>query len=141
MARDHVTIREEVLPNGDVNWTFSTVGRARLTSAPAKVVRHDGTHTIVGVTWGAPIASVQVSSHGGDWRAAELIGPTPSGKGFTWRFWKYEWGKPAAGEHTVSSRAIDTAGDVQPAADDPSLVAKHTYWESNGQMTRRVQIA
>ena len=26
MARDYVSIREEVLPNGDVNWTFSNVG-------------------------------------------------------------------------------------------------------------------
>jgi hypothetical protein len=30
--------------------------------------------------------------------------------------------------------------NLQPAADDPFLVAKHTYWESNGQITRRVQI-
>ena len=75
MARDYVTIREEVLPNGDVNWTFSNVGHARLKSAPAKVVRHDGTHTVVGVAWGAPIAAVEVRIDDGPWKAAELIGP------------------------------------------------------------------
>ena len=141
MARDYVSIREEVLPNGDVNWTFSNVGHARLKSAPAKVVRHDGTHTVVGVAWGAPIAAVQVRIDDGPWKDADLIGPKPSTRGRTWRFWKYEWGAPEAGEHRVSSRAVDAAGDLQPAADDPFLVAKHTYWESNGQITRRVQIA
>jgi DMSO/TMAO reductase YedYZ molybdopterin-dependent catalytic subunit len=141
MARDYVSIREEILPNGEVSWTFSNVGHARLKSAPAKVVRHDGIHTVVGVAWGAPIAAVQVSIDGGDFKPAELIGPTPSNRGVAWRFWKYEWGKPAPGEHTVTSRALDASGDLQPAADDPFLVAKHTYWESNGQITRRVLIA
>ena len=114
MARDYVSIREEVLPNGDVNWTFSNVGHARLKSAPAKVVRHDGTHTVVGVAWGAPIAAVQVRIDDGPWKAAELIGPKPSSRGFTWRFWKYEWGTPAAGEHQVTSRAARRRG--QPPA-------------------------
>jgi hypothetical protein len=40
----------------------------------------------------------------------------------------------------VTSRAIDTAGTVQPAMDDPLIANKKTYWESNGQMTRRVRI-
>ena len=91
---------------------------------------HDGTHTVVGVAWGAPIAAVQVRIDDGPWKPTELIGPKPSNRGFTWRFWKYEWGTPAAGEHTVTSRALDTAGNLQPAPDDPFLVAKHTYWES-----------
>jgi DMSO/TMAO reductase YedYZ molybdopterin-dependent catalytic subunit len=140
MARDYVSIREEVLPNGNIIWTFSTVGPDRLKSAPAKVVRHDGTHTVVGVAWGAPIAAVEVRIDDGQWNPAELIGPKASRRGFTWRFWKYEWGTPAAGEHTVTSRALDKAGNLQPAPDDPFLVAKHTYWESNGQITRRVMI-
>jgi DMSO/TMAO reductase YedYZ molybdopterin-dependent catalytic subunit len=140
MARDYVTIREEILPGGAVNWTFSNVGHVRLKSAPAKVVRHDGTHTVIGVAWGAPIAAVQVRIDAGPWKPAKLIGPTPSNRGFTWRFWKYEWSTPARGEHTVTSKAIDTSGNVQPTPDDPFLVAKHTYWESNGHITRRVKI-
>ncbi|MDF2743491.1 MAG: hypothetical protein K0S88_4868, partial [Actinomycetia bacterium] len=28
----------------------------------------------------------------------------------------------------------------QPAPDDPFLASKRTYWESNGQITRRVTI-
>jgi hypothetical protein len=46
----------------------------------------------------------------------------------------------APGEHTVTSRAIDKDGNVQPAMDDPVIANKHTYWESNGQVTRRVMI-
>jgi hypothetical protein len=60
--------------------------------------------------------------------------------GFAWRFWTFHWGKPAAGEHTIRSRAFDVDGNVQPATDDPYLASKVTYWESNGQIARRVEI-
>ena len=55
--------------------------------------------------------------------------------------WYLDWQNPTPGEHTVTSRAIDTAGNVQPAMDDPFIAKKHTYWESNGQITRRISIA
>jgi len=29
---------------------------------------------------------------------------------------------------------------MQPAMDDPKIANKITYWESNGQITRKVQI-
>ena len=44
------------------------------------------------------------------------------------------------GEHTVRSRAFDVDGNIQPAPDDPYLSSKVTYWESNGQITRKVRI-
>jgi hypothetical protein len=44
------------------------------------------------------------------------------------------------GEHAITTRAVDTSDKVQAAADDPQLVNKITYWESNGQITRRVNI-
>jgi hypothetical protein len=115
---------------------------SRRTSAPAKVVRQGDDFSIVGVAWGAPIASVQVRIDNGPWAATKLIGPSPptQGRGFAWRFWTYAWETPTAGEHTVTSRAFDGDGNVQPAPDDPFLSAKHTYWESNGQITRRVKI-
>jgi hypothetical protein len=40
----------------------------------------------------------------------------------------------------VTSRAIDTDGNVQPALDDPFLASKRTFWESNGHITRLVLI-
>jgi hypothetical protein len=48
---------------------------------------------------------------------------------------------PASGEHAIPSRAFDIDGNVQPAPDDPFLASKITYWESNGQITRRVLIS
>ena len=59
---------------------------------------------------------------------------------FAWKFWSLSWAHPLTGEHAITSRAIDTAGTIQPAMDDPLIAKKHTYWESNGQVTRRIRI-
>jgi hypothetical protein len=55
-------------------------------------------------------------------------------------FWTFDWGTPTPGEHRISSRALDADGNIQPAPDDHFLASKRTYWESNGQITRRVLI-
>lgn len=137
MARDYVTIREEEV-DGETVWTFTSVGRARLKSAPAKVIRDGDAYTIMGAAWGASIGGVEVRIDGGAWQPAIL---TESGDdGYTWTFWTLNWAAPAAGEHTVTSRAIDTDGNVQPAPDDPLLAGKTTFWESNGHITRTVAI-
>lgn len=143
MARDYVSIREEPR-DGDTVWTFATVGFDRLKSAPAKVTRRANRYTIMGAAWGAPIAAVQVRIDDGPWNAATLYGPTPRknrATGSAWRFWTFDWGKPAPGEHRVTTRAFDIDGNVQPAPDDPFLASRRTYWESNGHITRRVLIA
>jgi hypothetical protein len=71
------------------------------------------------------------------WQPATL---TEEGGEFTWSFWMFDWGTPASGEHTITSRAIDASGEVQPAPDDPFIAGKTTYWESNGQITRHILI-
>jgi DMSO/TMAO reductase YedYZ molybdopterin-dependent catalytic subunit len=137
MARDYVTIREQ-RHAGQTVWTFATVGPARLKSAPAKVVRRGDRHTVVGVAWGARIARVEVRIDGGRWRPAVLDRPHER-HGYAWRFWSFEWGTPPAGEHTVACRAFGTDGDLQPPPDDAYLASRRTYWENNGQITRRVR--
>jgi DMSO/TMAO reductase YedYZ molybdopterin-dependent catalytic subunit len=142
MARDYVTIREEVR-DGKTVWTFTSVGRDRLKSAPAKVIRQGDRYTIMGAAWGAPIARVEVQIDKGPWRAAKLVRRPHGGRmsrEFAWTFWRFPWGEPAAGVHSVTSRAFDVNGNLQPAPDDPYLASKVTYWESNGQITRRVRI-
>ena len=57
-----------------------------------------------------------------------------------WIFWTLEWADPTPGEHSITTRAVNTSGKVQPGADDPQLANKITYWKSNGQITRRVNI-
>ncbi|MBA2753546.1 MAG: sulfite oxidase [Chloroflexia bacterium] len=137
MARDYVTIRE-VERDGESVWTFTSVTRDRLKSAPAKVTRSGDQHRVMGAAWGAPIAGVEVRIDDGDWQPATLT--EGEGSQYAWVFWDFEWDAPEAGEHTVTSRATGVTGDVQPAPDDPFLTGKTTFWESNGHITRRVRI-
>lgn len=138
MARDYVTIREEE-QDGESVWTFTSVVHDRLKSAPAKVTKQGDSYTIMGAAWGAPIAEVEVRIDEGAWEPATIT--MGEGEEFAWVFWTLDWGTPAPGEHTITTRAIDTTGAVQPAPNDPLLATKQTYWESNGQITRRVEIA
>ena len=143
MARDYVTIREQER-DGETVWTFANVRHDRLKSAPAKVTRRDDHYRIMGAAWGAPIDRVEVKIDDEPrWRRARLQRQPSHGRQarkFAWRFWTLDWGTPDAGEHTVTSRAYDTDGNMQPAPDDEFLASKVTFWESNGQITRRVLI-
>ncbi len=137
MGRDYVTIRDEQR-DGKPIMTETSVGRALLKSAPSRVTLRDGRYRIAGMAWGpAPIAVVELKIDNGPWVKAKLEDPDRSV--YAWRVWHLDW-SAEPGVHTVTSRAIDTAGSVQPAMDDPMIVNKKTYWESNGQITRRVQI-
>jgi DMSO/TMAO reductase YedYZ molybdopterin-dependent catalytic subunit len=137
MARDYVTIREEQ-HDGETVWTETSVGRALLMSVPGRVTRQSGLYRIVGAAWGAPIQRVEVRIDGGAWVSATI--DRSQDAEFAWKFWSLAWEHPAAGEHTISSRAIDTAGNIQPAMDAPRIAKKRTYWESNGQVTRQIRI-
>ena len=143
MAREYVTFREHLDEAGNAVWTFNTVGLDRLKSAPAKVTQRDGRYTIIGVAWGAPIETVEVSIDDSPWMPVTLFGHHPRrgrSKGAAWRLWTFDWGTPTAGAHTITSRATDLAGNVQPAPDDPFLSSRRTYWENNGQITRHITI-
>jgi DMSO/TMAO reductase YedYZ molybdopterin-dependent catalytic subunit len=136
MGRDYVTIREEQR-DGKTLTTETSVGRMLLKSAPARVVERDGHYQIEGMAWGPkPIAAVEVKIDNGPWTKATL---GESKGAFVWRSWTLDW-SPTSGDHMVTSRAIDTMGNIQPAMDDPVIANKKTYWESNGQITRHVRI-
>jgi DMSO/TMAO reductase YedYZ molybdopterin-dependent catalytic subunit len=137
MGRDYVTIREEQV-GGQKLAMETTVGRALLKSAPARVTRLGNRYRIVGAAWGGPVDRVEVQIDNGPWMPA-TIDRTEEAE-FAWKIWFLDWENPAPGEHTITSRAIDTMGRVQPAMDDPSIASKRTYWESNGQVTRRVRL-
>ena len=106
---------------------------------PAKVTKQGDAYQIMGAAWGDPIAGVEVQIDEEPWQPATLT--EGAGEAFGWTFWTLDWGTPSPGEHTITSRAIAENGEVQPAPDDPLLTGKTTYWESNGQITRRVQIS
>jgi len=137
MGRDYVTIREEQ-HDGVTVVAETPVGRILLKSAPARVIAKDGHYQIEGMAWGPkPITAVEVRIDNGPWTKATL---DDSKSEYAWRSWRLDW-SPAPGQHTITSRAIDQSGKVQPAMDDPLIANKKTYWESNGQITRHVQIA
>jgi len=145
MARDYVTFREHTDTAGNTTWTFQNVGPFRLKSAPAKVTRkvHGNTsrYRVIGVAWGGPVARVEVSIDDGPWRRAHVVDPDSRGgpaRALAWNFWTYDWGRAAAGRHTVTSRAIDANGAIQPAPNDPIIADRRTYWEANQQITRTI---
>jgi len=84
------------------------------------------------------LKSVEVKIDDNPWQAATIH--NDHNDPCTWRFWTFDWGTPAAGEHSVSSRAFDVHGAVQPPPGDAYLAARRTYWENNGQMTRHVRV-
>lgn len=138
MGRNYVTIREED-HNGETVWAETSVGKALLKSAPAKVTKDGTGYRVVGAAWGAPIEKVEVKIDDGPWQQAAIDHSEEAE--FAWKIWSLDWASPSAGEHTVTSRAVDTSGNIQPAMDDPWIAKKHTYWESNGQVTRRISIS
>jgi hypothetical protein len=71
-----------------------------------------GTVTVAGVAWaqGRGIEAVEVQIDDGPWEKAELL-PVPST--FTWVQWRFAWAADA-GSHTITVRATDGTGAVQP---------------------------
>lgn len=138
MARDYVTIRKETRPNGETVWMETSVGKTQLKSIPAKVTRIGDEYRIYGAAWGAPIKTVELSIDGGPWQTAEI--DTVEDAEYAWKVWHYNWNNPSPGLHTIVSRSIDTKGNIQPEGDSAHITDKETYWESNGQITRKIRI-
>ena len=55
---------------------------------------------------------------------------------YSWKFFTFDWMGASPGEHTVTSRATQTNGYVQPTAEE--LEVKHTFLEQNAQLGRTV---
>src|SRR5215217_7124303 len=72
-----------------------------------------GRTTLSGRAWSgqAPIERVEVSPDGGTTFTAAVLDP-PLGPN-AWRGWSFDW-EATAGEHILSSRATDAAGNTQP---------------------------
>ncbi len=140
MAREYVTIRGEE-KDGKTIWRETSVGPIDVKSITARAVRRkDGSVRLTGAAWtdGTPLNKVEVKIDDGAWQPAQL--DLKQRAKYAWTFWSFDWKKPAAGEHAVVSRAIDDEGRVQPAADDPAIKLKRTYWEANQQWPRKIRI-
>ncbi len=140
MAQEYVTLRGE--ERGDkTQWHLTSVGPMNVKSIIARATRlKDGTVRLTGAAWGdgTPIKSVEIKIDDGPWQPA-TIDRSPKDK-YTWRFFNFDWKKPAEGEHSIVSRATDEEGRVQPEAEDPRIKLKKTYWEANQQWPRKIRI-
>jgi DMSO/TMAO reductase YedYZ molybdopterin-dependent catalytic subunit len=140
MAQEYVTLRGEERGDNTI-WRLTSVGPMDVKSIIARAVRlKDGTIRLTGAAWGdgTPIRSVEVKIDDQPWQAA-VVDRSPREK-YTWRFFHFDWKNPGSGEHSVVSRATDDEGRVQPAADEPQIALKKTYWESNQQWPRKLSI-
>jgi DMSO/TMAO reductase YedYZ molybdopterin-dependent catalytic subunit len=140
MAREYVTIRGEER-DGKTVWRETSVGPMDVKSVVARVVRRkDGSLRVAGAAWtdGTPLRRVELKIDDGDWAPAQLD-PRHRAK-YSWTFWSYDWKNAAPGEHTLVSRALDVEGRLQPAAADPEIQLKRTYWEANQQWVRKIRV-
>ena len=140
MAQEYVTLRGEQRGEKTI-WRLTSVGPLDLKSIIARAVKlPNGTVRLTGAAWGdgTPINSVQVKIDEGPWMPATI--DRSRREKYTWRFFSFDWKNPPAGEHKVVSRAIDEEGRVQPAAEDPQIKLKKTYWEANQQWPRKLLI-
>lgn len=140
MAREYVTLRGEERSGGTV-WRETSVGPMDVKSVVARAVRRrNGSLLVTGAAWtdGAPLGKVELKIDEGRWVAVRLDMKQQSK--YAWTFWSYEWKNPAPGDHTLVSRAIDAEGRIQPAAEDPDIKLKRTYWEANQQWPRKIRI-
>jgi DMSO/TMAO reductase YedYZ molybdopterin-dependent catalytic subunit len=141
-ARWYRTLRGEMV-NGEMKWKETAITKMRLKSFVARVTRvtPDGSrHNVFGVVLhdGTPIRSVEVRVDDGPWRPATLD-PATTSERYGWKFFNYTWENATPGEHTVTSRATDVNGYVQPTAEE--LEVKQTFLEHNAQHPRTLVIA
>jgi DMSO/TMAO reductase YedYZ molybdopterin-dependent catalytic subunit len=144
MGRDYVTLRGE-RQDGEVVFVESSVGRMNLKSIIARVTARaaeNGQFPVkaYGAVWGdgTPIEKVEVRVDDGEWRAAR-IDEEPFSQ-YCWRFFSIDLGNLPAGKHTIVSRAVDSNGRVQPAAEDDEIALKKTYWEAYQQWPREIEL-
>lgn len=130
MARNYHSIREDV--RGLAMET--SIRRNRLKSVVARVEGTEGICRVSGAAWGGQnsIERVEVRVDDGPWLRAEL---SPGRGEHSWRLWSFDWRQPAAGEHRVVSRAIDSSGAAQP--ERPLFLSAR---EENAQWVRRVAV-
>jgi DMSO/TMAO reductase YedYZ molybdopterin-dependent catalytic subunit len=140
-ARWYRTLRGEMV-DGEMKWKESAITKMRLKSFVARVTRTtpDGSeHDVFGVVLhdGTPIQSVEVRIDDGPWEPATLD-PETAREPYGWKFFNYTWRDATPGEHTVTSRATDARGYVQPTAEE--LEVKQTFLEHNAQHPRTLVI-
>jgi DMSO/TMAO reductase YedYZ molybdopterin-dependent catalytic subunit len=87
--------------------------------ALGEVIAKGSTYRVFGAAWSgnSAISKVEVSTDGGNhYTAAKLLGEPDD---HAWRLWEFSWNVPSsAGKHTLTARATDASGTIQPTERD-----------------------
>jgi DMSO/TMAO reductase YedYZ molybdopterin-dependent catalytic subunit len=136
MSRDYVTLVGEKMGDETI-WNEKSVSRIRIKSVVARLTRVGSRYTAHGFVLndGTPLKSVEVKVDNGTWQAVRMHAANTQ---YSWKLFTYEWSGPAAGAHTIVSRATDANGVTQPEESD--LADKKTMWENNGQFVRKFSV-
>ncbi len=144
MGRDYVTVRGE-RRGSEIDYVETSVTRMNVKSVIARVTRRPTRGGLVplragGAAWsdGSGIARVEVRVDDGPWRPARLDDAHQSR--YSWQFFSIDLGDVQPGAHVVVSRAVDSAGRMQPSADDDEIALKKTYWEAYQQWPREIRV-
>jgi DMSO/TMAO reductase YedYZ molybdopterin-dependent catalytic subunit len=137
-ARWYRTLKGEMI-NGEMKWVETAITHLQLKSFVARVAKTGNQYKVLAVALndGTPLKTVELKIDDGPWQAM-TADPSTAAK-YGWKFYNYTWNAPAAGEHTLVSRATDANGQVQPTEKD--LENKKTFLEDNSQHPRKVTIA
>ncbi|HKT80698.1 MAG TPA: molybdopterin-dependent oxidoreductase [Vicinamibacterales bacterium] len=140
-ARWYRTLKGEMI-NGEMKWIETAITRMRLKSFVARVTRNGSQlkALVIVLNDGTPLKTVEVKVDEGPWQAA-VADPLTAGTAnkYSWKYYTYTFNAPAAGEHTLVSRATDTLGNVQPTAE--ALADKKSFLEDNSQQPRKVMVS
>lgn len=136
-ARWYRTVRGVEI-DGEEKFIETAISRMRVKSAIARVTKEGANAKVLGfaLTDGTPIKTIDVKVDDGPWQPATL---DPANTKYGWKLFTYTWKNPAAGEHTLVSRATDARGRVQPTAQD--LAEKKSFLEDNSQFPRKVMVS
>jgi DMSO/TMAO reductase YedYZ molybdopterin-dependent catalytic subunit len=95
-----------------------------------ELVEANALYRVTGAAWAgeSEVTKVEFTADGGEsWHVARLSDPIQQ---YAWRHWEYEWRTPAeTGQYTLSARATDAAGSIQPERHDAnygSYAVHHT---------------
>jgi DMSO/TMAO reductase YedYZ molybdopterin-dependent catalytic subunit len=136
-ARWYRTLKGEKI-DGETKWVETAISKMRVKSVIARVTRVGSDCKVLGFVLndGTPLRSVEVKVDDGPWQPATM---DPANTKYSWKLFTYTWKNPAAGDHTIVSRATDAKGRVQPVEAD--LADKKSFLEDNGQFPRKLTIS
>jgi len=142
MSRNYHTMNSIQTASGEL-FLETSISRTKLNSVVARVTRRmvggKFEYKVAGAAWGGPnpIKAVEVRVDDGPWVEAVLDSQREK---YAWTLWSYDWKDPAAGEHTLVSRAVDSGGAVQPTVEEFQKSVKSAR-EDNSQWVRRIRIS